>query len=123
MEEQFIHVPVRAEMELHPEPLKLVDDEGSALVGTEFVGWLAPNRQRELSIAVLPDNNSRDTTADERAGAVLTEGRIRAIAGWNAGEDDVFDERLERSRYWQCFLHGWWKMRWRAGRSPRLRGR
>ena len=34
--------------------------------------------------------------ADERAGAVLTKGRIRAIAGWT--EDDVFDERLERSR-------------------------
>jgi hypothetical protein len=49
MEEQFIHFPVRTEMELHPEALKLVDDEGSALVGTEFVGWLAPNRQRELA--------------------------------------------------------------------------
>ncbi len=81
MEEQFIHFPVRAEMELHPEALKLVDDEGSALVGTEFAGWLAPNCQRELSIVVLPDNNSRDSLA-ERAGAVLTEGRIRAIAGW-----------------------------------------
>src|SRR6266849_1667637 len=97
MEEQFIHFPVRAEMELHPEALRLVDDEGSALVGTEFVGWLAPNCQRELSIAVLPDNNSRGSVA-ERAGAVLTEGRIRAIAGWNAGEDDVFDEGLEWSR-------------------------
>jgi hypothetical protein len=31
MEEQFIHFPVRAEMELHPEALKLVEDEGSAL--------------------------------------------------------------------------------------------
>src|SRR5215471_3458746 len=97
MEEQFIHFSARPEMELHPEALKLVDDEGSALVGTEFVGWLAPNCQRELSIVVLPDNNSRDSLA-ERAGAVLTEGRIRAIAGWNAGEDDVFHERLERSR-------------------------
>jgi hypothetical protein len=75
MEEQFIHFPVRAEVELHPEALKLVDDEGSALVGTEFVGWLAPNCQRELSIVVLPDNNSRDSLA-ERAGAALTEGRI-----------------------------------------------
>jgi hypothetical protein len=55
MEEQFIHFPVRAEMELHPEALKLVDDEGSALVGMEFVGWLAPNCQHELSIVVLPD--------------------------------------------------------------------
>src|SRR5258708_33628544 len=89
MEEQFIHFPVRAEMELHPEALKLVDDEGSALVGTEFVGWLAPNCQRELSIVVLPDNNSRDSMESERAGAVLTEGRIRAIAGRSAGEDDV----------------------------------
>ena len=58
MEEQFGHVPVRAEAELHPEALELVDDEGSALVGTEFVGWLAPNCHRELSIFVLPDNNS-----------------------------------------------------------------
>src|SRR5260370_6763813 len=97
MEEQFIHFPVRAEMELHPEALKLVDDEGSALVGTEFVGWLGPNRQRELSIVALPDNNSRDSMA-ERADAVLTESRIHAIAGWNAGEDDVLDERFERSR-------------------------
>jgi len=98
MEDQFIHFLVRAEMELHLEALKLVDDEGSALVGTQFVGWLAPNCQRELSIVVLPDKNSRDSLADERAGAVLTEGHIHAIAGWNAGEDDIFDERLERSR-------------------------
>ena len=46
MEEQFIHLPVRAEMKLHPEALKLVDGKGSALVGTQFVGWLAPNCQR-----------------------------------------------------------------------------
>ena len=97
MEEQFIHFPVRAEMELQPEALKLVDNEGSALVGTESVGWLAPNCHRELSIAVLPDNNSRDSLA-ERAGAVLMEGRICAIAGRSAGEDDVLDERLERNR-------------------------
>jgi hypothetical protein len=38
MEKQFIHFPVRAKMELHPEALDLVDDEGSTLVGTEFVG-------------------------------------------------------------------------------------
>ena len=66
-------------------------------LGTQFVGWLAPNCQRQLSILVLPDNNSGASVA-ERAGAVLTEGRARAIAGWSAGEDDVFDERLERSR-------------------------
>ena len=98
MEDQFIRFPVGAEMELHPATLKLIDDEGSALIGTQFVGWLAPNRHRELSIAVLPDNNSRDSLADERAGAVLTEGRIRAIAGCNASEDNLFDERLEGSR-------------------------
>jgi hypothetical protein len=63
----------------------------------EFVGWLAPNCQRELSTVVLPDNNSRGSLA-ERAGAVLAEGRIHAIADRNAGEDDIFDERLERSR-------------------------
>jgi len=97
MEEQFIHFPVRADVELHPEALKLVDDEDSVLVGTEFVGRLAPQRQRELSIVVRSDNNTRDSMA-ERASAVLTEGRTRAIAGRNAGEDDVFDERLERSR-------------------------
>ena len=97
MEEQFVHFPVRAEMELYPEALKLVDDELSALVGTEFVGWLAPNCQRELSIAVLPDNNSRASVA-KRAGTVLTECRIHAVAGRNAGKDDVFDERLERRR-------------------------
>ena len=57
---------------------------------------MAPKRQRELSIVVLPDNNSGASVA-ERADAVLTEGRIHAIAGWNAGEDGVFDERLERS--------------------------
>jgi hypothetical protein len=45
--------------------LNLVDDEGSALVGDGvFVGWLAPNCQRELSIVVLPDNNSRDFLAE-----------------------------------------------------------
>jgi hypothetical protein len=97
MEEQFVHFPVGAEMELHPEALTLVDDEGSALVGTEFAGCLAPNCHRELSMVVLPDNNSRDSLA-ERAGAALTEGRICAIAGRSAGEDDVLDELLERSR-------------------------
>ena len=97
MEEQFIHFPVRAGMELHPEALEAVDDKGSALIGTEFVGWLAPKSQGELSIIVLPDNHSRGSLT-EPAGAVLMEGRICAIAGWNAGEDDVFDERLERSR-------------------------
>jgi hypothetical protein len=46
-EDQFIHCPVRAEMKLHPEALKLVDDKGSALAGTEFsAGWngLSPPR-------------------------------------------------------------------------------
>ena len=33
IEDQFAHFPVRAEMELHPVALKLVDGEGSALVG------------------------------------------------------------------------------------------
>jgi hypothetical protein len=97
MEEPFIDFPVRAEMELPPEALRLVDDEGSALVGTEFVGWLAPDRQHELSIVVLRDNNSRRSLA-ERASTVLTERRTRTITGRNAGEDDVLDERLERSR-------------------------
>jgi hypothetical protein len=97
MEEQFIHFAARAEVELHPEALELVDEEGSALVRAEFVGWFAANCQRQLSIVVLPDNDSRASVA-ERAGAVLKEGRIRAIAGWNAGEDDVFNERLERRR-------------------------
>jgi hypothetical protein len=97
MKDQFIHSPVGDEVELHPEALKFVDDERSALVGTEFVGWLAANCQRELSIVVLPDNSSRASVA-ERAGAVLTEGRIRAIAAWNAGEDNIFDQRLERHR-------------------------
>jgi hypothetical protein len=34
MEEQFIRFPVRAEMEVHPEALEVIDGEGSALVGT-----------------------------------------------------------------------------------------
>src|SRR5215471_10784809 len=97
MKDQFIHSPVGGEVELHPEALELVDDKGSALVGTELVGWLAPNCQRELSIMVLADNNSRASMV-VRSGAALTEGRIRAIAGWNSGEDDVLDERLERRR-------------------------
>jgi hypothetical protein len=33
----------------------------------------------------------------ERTGAVLTKGRIRAIAGRSAGEDNLFDEGIERS--------------------------
>ena len=74
MEDQLIRFPVRAEMELHPEALKPVDDEGPALIGAELVGGFAPNRQRELSIVVLPDNNSHDSLPDKRAGAVLTEG-------------------------------------------------
>ena len=96
MEDQFIDFPVRTEVEFYEEALELVDDEGSALVGTEFIGWLAPNCQRELTILVLPDNNNRHSLADERAGAVLTEGRNHAIAAGKASEDDVVDERLER---------------------------
>ena len=96
MEDQFIYFSVRTEVEFDSETLKLVDDEGSALVGTEFVGWLAPNCQRQLSIAILSDNNSRDSLA-EHAGAALTEGRIHAIASRNPGENDVFNEGLERS--------------------------
>ena len=57
MEDQFVHRFPGTEVELHPEALKLVDDEGSRLVGTQFGGWLAPRCQRELSIAVLPDND------------------------------------------------------------------
>jgi hypothetical protein len=75
MEEQFIHFQVRAKVEFHSEALKLVDDEGSALVGTEFVGWLAPNCHRELSITVLPDNNSHDSLAERalatQAGSIV----------------------------------------------------
>jgi hypothetical protein len=47
MEDQFIHASVRAETELHAQVLKLANDEGSALIGTQFVGWLAPDCQRE----------------------------------------------------------------------------
>lgn len=97
MKEQFIHLPVRAGMELHPEAFELVDDEGSALVRAEFVGWLACNCERELSIVVLPDNDGRASMA-ERAGAVLAEGRICASARRSAGEDDVLDQRLKGSR-------------------------
>jgi hypothetical protein len=96
MEDRFIHASVRAETELHAEVLKLADDEGSALIGTQFVGWLPPDCQREFSIVVLPDNYGRAPLA-ECAGAALTEGRIRAIASRNAGESDVLDERLERN--------------------------
>src|SRR5258708_6613912 len=97
MERQFIHVSVPTGTELHPEALRPVDDEGSALVGAELVGWLASERQREVSILVLPDDDRRGAMP-ERAEATLTEGRARAVAGCNAGEDDVLDERLERRR-------------------------
>ena len=66
MEEQFVHFRVRAEMELHPKTLELVDDEGSVLIGTQSVGLSAPDCQRELSIVVLTDN-SRRASAAERA--------------------------------------------------------
>lgn len=82
MEDQFIRFPVGAEMELHLEAHELGDDEGSALVGTEFVGWLVPNCQRELSITVLRHNNGSKSVQAERAGAVLTEGRfVQSPAG------------------------------------------
>ena len=45
---------------------------------------------------VLPDKNYRASMA-EHTGAVLTEDRIRAIAGRSAGEDNLFDEGIERS--------------------------
>jgi hypothetical protein len=48
------------------------------------------------TLHVLRDNNYRTSTA-ERTGAVLTEGRIRAIAGRSASEDKVFERGLKRS--------------------------
>jgi hypothetical protein len=70
MEDQFIYFPVRTEEEFHSEARQLLDEEGSALVGTEFIGGLAANCQREVPIAVLPDNDSRGSVA-ERADAPL----------------------------------------------------
>ena len=57
MEDQFIHRPVGTPAKLHAEALKLGDDEGSALVGKQLVGGLAPNRERELPIVVLPHDD------------------------------------------------------------------
>jgi len=45
---------------------------------------------------VLPDKNYRASMA-EHTGAVLTEGRIRAMAGHSVGEDNLFDEGIEQS--------------------------
>jgi hypothetical protein len=82
MKDQFIHSPVGGEVELHPEALKLVDDERLSLVGTEFVGRLAANCQRELSIVVLPENSSRASVAE----------RARCSAD---GRPDSCNRRLE----------------------------
>ncbi len=65
-------------MELHPEAFKLVDDKGSALVGTEFVGRLAPNCQREVAILALPERRSS-------AGVKAAMDSLRATA-WDAIE-------------------------------------
>jgi hypothetical protein len=70
-------------VKFHSEALKLSDGEGSALVGTEFVGWLAPNCQGEMSIPVLPDNSGRGSVT-KRADAALAEGRIHVIDSRNA---------------------------------------
>ena len=96
MEDHFICFPVRTEVELHPEALVLGNDEGSGLVRTQCVGWFARNCHRELFVAVLHHDNSYGSVA-VRADAALTEGRIRAIAGRSAGEDNLFDEGIERS--------------------------
>jgi hypothetical protein len=53
----------------------------------------------------------------ERKGAVLTEGRIGAIAGRSAGEDDLFDERLSGAARLAMFPFRSVEMRWRAGRQ------
>jgi hypothetical protein len=79
--------PVQTKAEFHSEAFRLGDDEDPVLVGSQFLGWLAPNCQREASIVIPPDNNSCGSVA-ERADGALTEGRIHTIAGWNAGEDD-----------------------------------
>jgi hypothetical protein len=42
---------VRVETELHAQVLKLANDEGSALMGTQFVGWLAPIVSVSLAVA------------------------------------------------------------------------
>jgi hypothetical protein len=53
-------------VELHLKVLKLVDNEASALVGTEFAGL---PKQRELSIVVVPHINSRESIAERAAAA------------------------------------------------------
>jgi hypothetical protein len=49
-----------------------------------------------MSIAVLRNNGTRGSV-NKRTDAALAESWIHAIASRNAGEDDIFDERLERS--------------------------
>src|SRR5262249_44322626 len=98
MEYEIIDLPVRAAAELHPESLVRVDDEAWPLIGTQFAGRFGPDRQCELSVTVLPDDNGRPSVQSEPAGAPPAEGGIGAIAGRNAGEDDIFDQWLERSR-------------------------
>jgi hypothetical protein len=39
-----VPVYVTVASSIYPEALQLVDDEGSALVRTEFAGWLVPKR-------------------------------------------------------------------------------
>ena len=68
MEEQFIHFPVRAEVELHLEALKLVDDEGSALVRTEFAGWLAPKRESDIISDLAGGSIDAGARVDDGAG-------------------------------------------------------
>jgi hypothetical protein len=65
-------------------------------VGSQFVGWMIPNCQRELFVIVLPDNNGHGSMA-EHACAVLAGSLARAVAICNPAEDDVLDERFERN--------------------------
>ena len=104
MKDQFIRFPIWTEVEFHSESFKLAHVEGSALVGTEFVGWFAPNCQREVCIVVLPDGNSRGSMAQDRSsvgdaiksyGAAMTTNKT-SLLGWRARiADAVREKRLD----------------------------
>src|SRR5262245_12151419 len=95
MEDQLVHGPVGTPAKLHTMAHKLGNHERSRLMGDQLVGWLTGQCKEELSVGVLVHRYGH-SWAIEGANALLAEGCVRAVAGRNTGEDDVFDQRLKR---------------------------
>src|SRR6266480_5740406 len=90
----LVHRPVGSAAKFDAETLDFGDNKGPALIRDERVGWLTANRQHQLFIVVLADDDAHLRSA-ESADAFLAKDRVHAVPGRNAREQDLFDQRVQ----------------------------